>query len=164
MKIDVSEIKNIKNASLNIDITDTINGLSDTSNDYDFYKNANFIGKIENSDGVLKLKGRLKIAYKIKCFRCLKDVEDNLDIGIKEVFSKSNKDGYEDIYLFEEDHIEIDDALRDNILLKLPMKKICRDDCKGLCASCGKDLNSEKCDCKRDEIDPRLEDLKKFFK
>lgn len=164
MKIDVAEIKSIKNASLNIDITDTIKDLSDTINEYDFDKNANFIGKVENLDGVLKLKGCLKISYKTKCFRCLKDLEDSLDINIKEVFSNSNENGYEDAYLFEEDYIELDDAMRDNILLNMPMKKVCTADCKGLCPSCGKQLNTEKCDCKKDENDPRLEDLKKFFK
>ncbi len=164
MKIDVSKIRSIKNASLDIDITDKIKGLANGMNDYKFVENVNFKGSMENSDGVLRLKGHLKAAYSTKCFRCLKEIRNCVELNISEIFSTAKNNGYEDAYLYEGEYVEIDDAIRDNIFLNMPMKKVCSIDCKGLCPSCGKDMNTEKCNCKIDVSDPRLEGLKNYFK
>ena len=55
----------------------------------------------------------------------------------------------------ETDKVNLDQELRDYSLLAIPMKKLCREDCKGLCPSRGKDLNEGKCDCSDKEIDAR---------
>jgi uncharacterized protein len=49
--------------------------------------------------------------------------------------------------------------LRDAVTLALPLRPLCREDCKGLCARCGNDLNAGPCDCGGDDIDPRWEAL-----
>jgi len=57
----------------------------------------------------------------------------------------------------------LDSILKDNIILNLPVKKVCDDNCKGLCPRCGVNLNEKTCDCKDENINPQLEVLKKFF-
>lgn len=59
----------------------------------------------------------------------------------------------------ETDKIDFDNDVREFAILAIPMKKLCKEDCKGLCPKCGVDLNYEQCNCKSDDIDPRWEKL-----
>jgi uncharacterized protein len=59
----------------------------------------------------------------------------------------------------EADKIKLDDDVRDFALLSIPMKKLCKEDCKGLCVKCGKDLNEGPCGCKTEDVDPRWQPL-----
>ncbi len=54
------------------------------------------------------------------------------------------------------EHVDLDDLVREQILLALPTRQLCRDDCKGLCPTCGANLNQTTCDCSAEEIDPRF--------
>ena len=65
---------------------------------------------------------------------------------------------------YEGDVIDLDEILREQIILALPMYPRCSPECRGLCPVCGIDLNQETCDCQRDEVDPRLAVLKTFTK
>jgi len=55
--------------------------------------------------------------------------------------------------------LDLDAPICDEILLSFPMRILCRDDCRGLCAGCGADLNKEACRCTKKEVDPRLAKL-----
>jgi uncharacterized protein len=61
-----------------------------------------------------------------------------------------------DISYYKGDSIAISDLLREQLLLMLPVKPLCRPDCAGLCASCGKDLNEGSCTCSKRNVDPRF--------
>jgi uncharacterized protein len=62
----------------------------------------------------------------------------------------------------EDEELDLRPFLLEAILLNVPMKPLCRAACKGLCPSCGKDLNEGDCDCQKTEIDPRWEALRAF--
>jgi uncharacterized protein len=67
------------------------------------------------------------------------------------------------IYLHPEtDKIDLSEDVRDYALLALPMKKLCSENCKGLCPKCGKNLNDGPCECRDEKIDPRWEPLQKL--
>ena len=57
---------------------------------------------------------------------------------------------------------DLTEIVRQALVLELPMKPICRDDCKGLCPQCGVNRNETKCECRTEQIDPRWEGLKKL--
>lgn len=61
---------------------------------------------------------------------------------------------------FDGHAIELDPLVREQLLLALPMDALCREDCKGLCPSCGQDLNERSCDCRADTADPRWAKLR----
>ncbi|MDD2499121.1 MAG: DUF177 domain-containing protein, partial [Desulfitobacteriaceae bacterium] len=69
----------------------------------------------------------------------------------------------EEIYFYEGDKIDILPQVLQTILLELPMKVLCREDCKGLCPVCGTNLNIKECRCERESIDPRLAALKNLL-
>jgi uncharacterized protein len=71
----------------------------------------------------------------------------------------------EEVHLISADAKELDitDDIRDTLLLALPMKMLCTEDCRGLCAGCGANLNEEPCRCAASGADPRWEALRKLL-
>ena len=65
-----------------------------------------------------------------------------------------------DLGFYQGEGIELDDVLREYILLALPMQKLCKEDCKGICPVCGQNRNQVDCQCKTTPMDPRWESLK----
>jgi uncharacterized protein len=72
-------------------------------------------------------------------------------------------DGATSTGTYSGDEIDLSELLRESLLLELPMRPLCSDDCVGLCSVCGKNLNQGPCGCVHDDVDPRwavLKDLK----
>ena len=67
-----------------------------------------------------------------------------------------------DVVFFDEPVLPFEEIAREQVLISLPMKPLCREGCRGLCPSCGTDLNMETCACAEKSVDPRLEVLKNF--
>jgi len=78
-------------------------------------------------------------------------------IGVRDFDTKE-----EDVVLLLPEQVEVDlnPYIEENLILSIPMKMLCREDCKGICPGCGADLNHEVCRCGRSEIDPRWKKLK----
>lgn len=62
------------------------------------------------------------------------------------------------------EEVDLTDPLRETLLLALPVKHLCRDECQGLCAQCGTNLNQESCTCEKQQTDPRWDKLKQLLK
>lgn len=106
------------------------------------------------------------------CDRCLKEFERAIDVPMTLYYRVGSVDrreqGDEDADIValaaEDESIVLDDDVRQSILLDLPLKELCGEDCKGLCAGCGADLNTEQCGCQQDAVDPRWEKLAEVFR
>ena len=117
-----------------------------------------------------ELRGRLRTRVTLPCGRCLKSVELPIDVVFEERFTPSvswkNEEQHElsaeDLNLapFDGEGIELDDLVREEIILALPAHVLCDETCKGLCPVCGIDLNLSACDCNAKPIDDRWEKLK----
>ncbi|MFW6378231.1 MAG: YceD family protein, partial [Bacillota bacterium] len=59
--------------------------------------------------------------------------------------------------------VNLNDKLKENLILTIPSKALCSPDCKGICSQCGQNLNKATCDCEQDDIDPRLEKLGELY-
>ncbi|MBI5408662.1 MAG: DUF177 domain-containing protein [Nitrospirae bacterium] len=118
------------------------------------------------------VEGLVKISATLKCSRCLTEFPRPFDLAFKEEYLPSedisrDKDheltgGEMDVSFYSNDELDISELLKEQVLLAAPMKPLCRDDCRGLCPACGEDLNKGACDCRKEEIDPRLASLEKF--
>ena len=102
------------------------------------------------------------------CDRCLEQFEMEIKnksrilyTGDKSLVDTMSKEK-EDVRFIKPDDIEIDfsDDIKQFLLLEIPYKKVCKEECKGLCAKCGQNLNLGQCDCEDEYIDPRWENLK----
>jgi uncharacterized protein len=120
-------------------------------------------------DNQIILDSETKINAILNCDRC--NVEYNSLITSKyrmiylfKQLEDENNDERTDILVIhpETDKIELDEDIRDYSILAIPMKKLCSEDCKGLCPRCGKNLNEGPCDCKEEKTDPRWEPLQEL--
>jgi len=125
---------------------------------------------IENvGDKTLLLSGEAEFSLIIPCSRCLEPVkypfhltlERELDMNLTEEERLANLD--EQPYL-QGYNLDVDQLVRDELLLNLPMKVLCDEDCKGICNRCGANLNYETCDCDRSSLDPRMSVIQDIFK
>ncbi|TYQ12992.1 UNVERIFIED_CONTAM: uncharacterized protein Cloal_4036 [Acetivibrio alkalicellulosi] len=162
MKIDISSILKIDDALLNIELKEDMKFLDGISEDVEFEQPVSVKGNIVNMGSVLKLTGELEVSYNTKCSRCLNDVNTKLNVQLREDFFEEGQNA-EGAYTYAGRYVELEKVIKDNIILNLPARQVCRDNCKGLCPGCGIDLNEKTCECKFKESDPRLEALKNFF-
>jgi uncharacterized protein len=120
----------------------------------------------------IRLRGELAAGLELQCARCLDPVKQNVkrefellyrplgvDAGRDEI---SVTDAEAEVGYYQGEGILLEDVLREQVLLALPLKITCREDCKGLCPHCGKNLNQEQCSCGTTEEDPRWEALKEI--
>ena len=123
-------------------------------------------GSVYKTDEDLYLDAKVSYEYYENCSRCLKEFvnkEETVLSGRLMEASQSSDTEDEFVFLYDGDQIEITEQVFTSILLSLPMKSLCNDNCRGLCLVCGKDLNIEECSCDIQEIDPRLAKLKDLF-
>ena len=122
----------------------------------------------------IRLKGDLSARLEVSCARCLEPVQHEVarsfellyrplgsDAGQEEL---SVTDAEAEIGYYQGEGLELEDVLREQVLLALPLKLLCRDDCQGLCPHCGKNLNEGKCACAETVEDPRWAALKEIRK
>jgi uncharacterized protein len=120
----------------------------------------------------IRLRGRLSTGIELQCARCLDPVQQDVvrefellyrplgaDAGRDEL---SVTDAEAEIGYYQGNGVLLEDVLREQILLALPLKVTCREDCRGLCLHCGKNLNQEECHCAVPMEDPRWAALKEI--
>ena len=129
-------------------------------------------GRITRAERKVVVEGKLVAVAKVECDRCLGPVTVpiNTEFSVEYVTLETYRTteiaelGEEDLALsvFEGEFIDVDEILREQLLLAVPTHVICREDCKGLCPMCGEDRNLSNCDCKTTEIDPRWAGLEEL--
>lgn len=122
-------------------------------------------GTVRNTAGVLMLEGTVSARLDCVCDRCAKpfvrEVEFPLQaVLVTELQDLENED--ENLFLLHGNDADLDEIVTTAFVLNMSPKMLCSPDCKGLCPTCGKDLNEGPCGC-RPEADPRLAVLQKFF-
>ncbi len=97
------------------------------------------------------------------CFRCLEDAVLDQQLAARE-YQAENPDGDEELIspYVDDSRLDLSSWVRDTVVLALPDKILCREDCAGLCATCGRDLNREPHEHEADTIDPRWAELAKL--
>lgn len=115
-------------------------------------------------EGIL-VTGRVQGDAVMQCARCLNEFRQDVTLRVCELFAGPGHEASEDADVYQVEGVEIDlePMVRDAVTLALPLNPLCRKDCKGLCGTCGTDLNQGSCDCQEDDFDPRwaaLSDLR----
>lgn len=115
-------------------------------------------GKVTDMGGYIELNASAELKYRTQCARCLTELEKNCKIDICRPVTVSLQNGNEEdeyILVGENSEIDIDNLITEELLLSLPLRSLCSEDCKGLCPKCGCNRNEVKCDCTDKEPDPR---------
>jgi DUF177 domain-containing protein len=120
----------------------------------------------------IRLRGRLSAGLELQCARCLEPVRQQVEREFELLYRPLGADAGRDelsvtdaeaeIGYYQGEGILLEDVLREQVLLALPLKVTCREDCKGLCPQCGTNLNQESCSCAVPVEDPRWSALKEI--
>lgn len=108
----------------------------------------------------VELTAEVAYDYSMPCNRCMEETLTRRRQKIFHVLARSLNEDEDDTYVQVEDVLDLDALLYADIILELPTKYICKEDCRGLCPQCGVNRNKETCNCGKSGIDPRLEALK----
>lgn len=164
MKLCVSDLLEKEMFEKELHIEAVEKSLNDGSEDIKLLEPIKLDGTLTKVRDIIELNGAIHTVLELTCSRCLEKFNYTVNIPVKERFTnveKSNKD--DSIIFINGDTIDITEVLENNIILMLPIKRLCKEDCKGLCQYCGTNLNYSTCNCKNDDIDPRLAKLKDMF-
>ena len=146
--------------SVSVDLSDLLYGES-----YPVSEPVLAEGTVRNTAGVLVMTGTLHTTIHGVCDRCAADfdryVEFPLDVVlVTELTNEENEDEW--VFPLEGDSADLEDIVRTVFVLNLDSKLLCKEDCKGICCRCGKNLNHEACNCQK-ELDPRFAALKQLL-
>ena len=122
-------------------------------------------GVVRNTAGVLVMTGSIQTCIHGICDRCANpfDREINFPIDVVLVTELANEENEDEwVFPLEGDSADLEDIARPVFVLNLDSMLLCKDDCKGLCCRCGKNLNDGPCNCQK-ELDPRFAALKQLL-
>ena len=110
-------------------------------------------------------EGQLHSQVQLECARCLETFSQPLELHLESQFSSlpTSPRGGPTFPIGVNGTLNLAPALREQILLDLPMRPLCTPKCRGLCVECGKNLNEGDCDCVEETFDPRLAGLKELL-
>ncbi|MEE0945611.1 MAG: DUF177 domain-containing protein [Acutalibacteraceae bacterium] len=122
-------------------------------------------GKITNRAGLVTLTLSMVYVFSANCDRCGLPTDVCYSIELeKSLAPEIAGTDSDDIIIVEDYKLDLDELVYTEIIISLPMKHLCREDCKGLCSICGKNLNEGGCNCETKQIDPRLSALAELLK
>ena len=134
------------------------------------FEDAHVTGVLTDNSGYMRLRLRAELVYHGECARCLAPVDGVFSLDFERTvvtegtISDERLEELEDEYVVLDDaKLDVDEALREELLLGFPLRLLCSEDCPGLCPKCGKPKKDGDCGCSDREIDPRLAVLKNFF-
>ena len=146
--------------SASIDLSDLRFGTS-----YPISESVEAEGTVRNTAGVLMMKGMIRTCIHGICDRCASAFDRQMEVPIDvvlvtELADEDHEDGW--VFPLEGDSADLEDIIRTVFVLNMDSKLLCKEDCKGLCCRCGRNLNTEACTCQK-ELDPRFAALKQLL-
>ncbi len=119
-------------------------------------------GRVFNEAGILTLEGTLTAEMTCICDRCGAEFDSVKETELSVTIVEENTGDDPELYILEGDEIDLDEILSTCFVLDMETKFLCDEDCKGLCSSCGKNLNLGPCGCRK-AIDPRFAVLEQLL-
>ena len=119
-------------------------------------------GEVTSDSEIVVMKAEIKGELELTCSRCLDTFIYPIDIDIEERFTNDSAihEENDEATFVKDDVLDIGEIVENTIISTLPIKRLCSENCKGLCHSCGTNLNKESCNCNNEDIDLRLVGLK----
>ena len=132
----------------------------------------------KGEENTVQVKGRLAARLGLGCGRCLEPFTYKIDQDVDLFYLPRHREAQAEeqdadvqlsdhqmvVVFYDQDRLDLGEMVREQFFLQIPMRRLCREDCKGLCPDCGVNRNLERCDCKPlGAADPRLAPLGKLF-
>ncbi len=128
---------------------------------------AHVVGEITDEAGYMRLTLEASLPYSGECARCLAPVRDTFRLYFERTVvdegtltDEQLQENVDEYVIIQDGELDLDEELREALILSFPMRLLCEEDCPGLCPKCGKPRREGDCGCPTREIDPRLEVLR----
>jgi uncharacterized protein len=174
MRVNVAEVKRDEGAHERVNLNVALEPIELGGTQVRFDQPFTGEAEIWNLGDRLLVQGELEGEARLVCSRCLTEYQSPLDVKFEEDFVEGtdpellkgdDAESGRQVNLYQGDQIDLTETLRDNVLVELPMKPLCSPDCKGLCPTCGANLNHGPCSCTEDvTVDPRLAKLQELLR
>lgn len=129
-------------------------------------------GNVNQAAHEVFVSGHVETRAQLECDRCLQLVElpVSADFALEYItgsdYESSSAAALSEeelaVSVFDGESIDVDEIVKEQILLAVPARTLCREECKGICPECGTDLNARQCNCADEEVDPRWAALQSF--
>ena len=164
MVINFSDLLSKKNRKKEISLSFELEPFEFEGEEIRAIENVNVEGLGISEKDVILIEASVKTKLKLNCSRCLDTFIYPIDIDIEERFTKSKElQDDEELIFVEDDTLDIIQIVENCIISTLPIKRLCKEDCKGLCSQCGTNKNVKECQCDNFDVDIRLAKLRELF-
>jgi len=174
MKIDIDSIKKGGQNTLDLNFALDLNTIDYYGDVMNLISPVDVNGKIYVIDDRLYINLSITADMQADCSRCLEPFTYSFKSSVNAEFvheSLSNQnveEPDEDIIYYRESTVDLDELIKENMIMNIPMKLVCHKGCKGLCSNCGEKIEGHSCDCeiqesKEEYLDPRLAKLKELL-
>ena len=149
MKLNIRQVFNIVGEKKTIDFKIQHDELEDIRT-FKFSTPVSVVGEVYNRAGIVNLAFNVKFTLSLVCDRCLDEFEREFSYDFEHTVVKSLNNNQNDDYIVADgDFIDITPIAISDLLLQLPTKILCKEDCKGLCQRCGNNFNHGECSCNK---------------
>jgi uncharacterized protein len=163
MILDLKKIFTEKTGTVSFDYDMDLSS-TEVDNVHPFVTPVKVQGSVTAKDGFALLTAETSFDFSVPCDRCTKQIDRHLHYSFTHTLVRSLENEDDDRFIEVPDgQLDLDELMREDILLELPSKFLCKEDCKGICPKCGKNLNDGPCGCEPQNTDSRFEVLKNLI-
>lgn len=141
-------IKNITEKAMEYTGEVICKGISNNGDDIKFVDNIRFNGTLRKGEDFVEISGEVGANFVTNCHACGDEAQSEIKFDIFETYRREPAD---EEYHLVGDEVDFDEMILENVRLNLPIKILCKEECKGICAMCGKKLNDGECGCTRED-------------
>ena len=166
MKVNIADLAENAGKEVAFSFQEAAESLGVDAADYRIEGEVSVAGRVLYTGRCWRAEGTIRCTKSFACDRCLAPCEEAQEHAFSEKFQRAGEDlgENEEANVFTGDAIDLTELVRDTILAAQPLSKLCKPDCKGLCAVCGANRNEGDCGCDRHVVDPRLAALQDLWR
>ena len=153
MKLDITKGIQKKGVDVAFDLTDVWGEDHWNGDTIAYVRPVSFSGTYMLADETVIVRGVARAVIESPCARCLAPTETSVEAEVSEAFIRDigqEREVDDDQYRYSGHVLELDEAVRTALLLEMPSRVLCKEDCRGLCDQCGANLNINECSCQKD--------------
>lgn len=161
--INISDLISKKVSKKEFDIVLDLKELCDSYETYKVLEPFKVNITLKGIEDEIFLDGNVEGSIQLTCSRCLQHFSYNIQLELHEKLTNNPENKDDELIFINNDKLNLTEIVESNVIMSLPIQRLCKEDCKGLCAYCGCDLNFVNCNCQNFDIDLRLAKLKDLF-
>ena len=141
-------LKNIKENLMEYSGEVICESILNNGDDIKFIDNIKFDGNLRKGEDFVEISGKVNVKFATNCHACGEETKGEVEFDI---FATYRREPADEEYQLIGDEVDFDEMILENVRLNLPIKILCKEECKGICPICKKNLNNGECGCKVDE-------------